>query len=112
MIAKGQVEKRTLKAHANLIYTTIMRQAGTQEKAILEGVMNAIDARATKCEIEVTPSKIIIRDDGKGFQQVSELMQSAVSILLASHGRAHVAGRVFVNHQEYTYTIHPRPASA
>lgn len=73
MIAKGQVEKRTLKAHANLIYTTIMRQAGTQEKAILEGVMNAIDARATKCEIEVTPSKIIIRDDGKGFQKREEI---------------------------------------
>ena len=37
-------ETRTLNAHNKLLFDVIRRQAGTLSKAILEGVMNSVDA--------------------------------------------------------------------
>ncbi len=66
-------EKRTFKMHARLLYDTIFSQAGTLSKAILEGVMNSVDAKATKCEIVLSDQSVRIIDDGMGFQSREEI---------------------------------------
>jgi len=53
----------------------IKRQAGSLLKAVLEGVMNAIDAGATKCEIPTSSTKVIIRDNGCGFQTAEQVKE-------------------------------------
>jgi len=59
--------------HENLLYSVIKDQAGSLWKAIIEGIMNAIDAGSSKCEIELTQQMLIIRDDGKGFASKKEI---------------------------------------
>jgi hypothetical protein len=66
-------EIRTLKMHSNLLYHTIMRQAGTIAKAVLEGIMNSVDAKATFCDIELTQDSLVIMDDGCGFKDSAEI---------------------------------------
>lgn len=66
-------QRRQLSAHPKLIFDTIARQAGSVEKAILEGVMNAVDAQATKCEVTLSPGRIDIQDDGEGFQTQQQI---------------------------------------
>lgn len=63
------------KQDPNLLRSTILRQAGTLWKAILEGVMNSVDASATRCDITITKEKVTIVDDGRGFQSEEELEQ-------------------------------------
>ena len=58
---------KQFKAHKNLLMDVIRRQAGTLGKAILEGVMNSVDAGATFCDIVLDPEIVIITDDGSGF---------------------------------------------
>lgn len=66
-------ETRRFGMHQNLLYDVILRQAGTLQKAILEGVMNAIDAGATTCEVDLETHRFAISDDGHGFQSRSEI---------------------------------------
>ncbi len=51
----------------------IERQAGTVAKSALEAVMNSIDAGATRIEVELTPKRLVIRDNGKGFKSEKEI---------------------------------------
>lgn len=72
-------EIRKFKMHPDLLFSVIKSQAGTQEKAILEAVMNAVDAGATKCEIKIDENGYSIVDDGKGFvsrQEVDEFFET------------------------------------
>lgn len=66
-------ERRTLKMHPRLLWDVIHRQAGTLSKAILEGVMNVVDAGGTRCEITLDRQSFSIVDDGKGFKDMSEI---------------------------------------
>jgi hypothetical protein len=66
-------EKRRFGMHQNLLYDVIMRQAGTLQKALLEGVMNSIDAGATSCRIELDTHRFSLCDDGHGFQSRKEI---------------------------------------
>lgn len=66
-------KKRSLGMHPNLLYDIIMRQAGTLQKAILEGVMNAIDAGATECRVNLGTHDFTIEDNGRGFQSEQEI---------------------------------------
>ena len=66
-------EKRRFGMHQNLLYDVILRQAGTLQKAILEGVMNAIDAGATRCDIFMDNYRFFVQDDGHGFQSRREI---------------------------------------
>lgn len=59
--------------HTRMLFDVIRRQAGTLGKAILEGVMNSIDARATQITITLTADKLIIKDNGVGFQGRAEI---------------------------------------
>lgn len=66
-------EQRDFRMHEKLLLDVIMRQAGSIEKAILEGVMNSIEAGATRVDITVTPRTVEITDDGKGFRDRREI---------------------------------------
>lgn len=66
-------EKRSLGMHPNLLYDVIMRQAGTLQKALLEGVMNAIDAGATECRLTLNSHRFIVEDNGRGIQTRQEI---------------------------------------
>jgi len=59
--------------HPRLLWDVIHRQAGSLSKAILEGVMNVVDAGGTKCEITIDRKSFSIIDDGKGFKDMSEI---------------------------------------
>ena len=59
--------------HQNLLRDVIERQAGTIDKAVLEQVMNLIEAGATRGDITITPKRIVVKDDGVGFQSREEI---------------------------------------
>ena len=60
--------------HQNLLRDVITKQAGTLDKAVLEGVMNLIEAKATKGEVTLNRTKLVIKDDGKGFETKDEVI--------------------------------------
>ncbi len=69
-------ERKHLKMHTKLLLDVIKRQAGTLHKAILEGVMNAIEAGATRVDVNFTETptpRLIIADTGKGIQTVADI---------------------------------------
>lgn len=65
--------KRAFQMHPKLLVDVIKRQAGSIQKAILEGVMNAIEAGASKVSVSIQPRKVVIDDDGKGFRSMEEI---------------------------------------
>lgn len=68
-----QAERRQMKMHPRLLWDVIHRQAGTLSKAILEGVMNSVDAGATRCDVTIDRETFSISDDGKGFANDEEI---------------------------------------
>jgi hypothetical protein len=67
------MEQRKLRMHEDLLYSVIQRQAGTLGKAVLEGVMNSIDADAKECAVTLDNNVLTIKDDGKGFAGIAEV---------------------------------------
>lgn len=51
----------------NIINHLITHQAGTPNKALMELVMNSIDAGATRIDIEATDRTFCVKDNGAGF---------------------------------------------
>lgn len=72
-MAKSLVETRKFRMHPDLLYSVIKAQAGTHEKALLEAVMNAVDAGASQCEIILDEKGYVITDNGKGFSNRTEI---------------------------------------
>ena len=66
-------EQHEFQMHPNLLKDVITRQAGTISKAVLEGVMNSIEAGATKVEIELRAAYLTISDDGRGFTDKTQV---------------------------------------
>ncbi len=66
-MSQPTAERRALRMHPKLLWDVITKQAGTIEKAILEGVMNSVDAGASKVEVTLTEDRFTLKDDGKGF---------------------------------------------
>ena len=64
---------KRLVPHENLLYDVILRQAGTLSKAILEGVMNSVDAGGTRIDVTLSANQIVISDDGVGFKNEKEI---------------------------------------
>lgn len=67
------MEQRKFSVHPDIIYHLIVAQAGSLAKAALECVMNSIDAGARRIDIDITRTKIHIRDDGQGFRSRQEI---------------------------------------
>jgi hypothetical protein len=70
---KSVEQLRQFRMHPDLLFSVIKAQAGTHEKALLEAVMNAVDAGATECVLEVDEKGYIIKDNGKGFSSKQEI---------------------------------------
>ncbi|MFZ3481876.1 ATP-binding protein [Sphingomonas sp. 3-13AW] len=75
MTNSKSAERRTFVMHPNLLFDVITKQAGTLQKAILEGVMNGVDAGATRIDISIDTGRVIISDNGKGFTDRHEIEQ-------------------------------------
>ena len=58
-----------------LLVSVIKAQAGSLSKALLEGVMNSIDAAATRVDLSLTADRFTIVDNGKGFSSKEEILQ-------------------------------------
>jgi hypothetical protein len=58
-----------------MIFNLIKGQAGSLSKAVLENIMNSIDALAKAVFIVIDRHKIIIVDDGHGFRSREEIEQ-------------------------------------
>ena len=67
------MERRSLKMHPDLLMQVIKGQAGTASKAILEAVMNSIDAGSTRVDLRVDARGFSVVDDGKGFIDRNEI---------------------------------------
>jgi len=57
-----------------IIRSLIKEQASTFEKAIAELVMNAIDAGASRIDIDLTANGFRVTDDGRGFASRDEIL--------------------------------------
>jgi hypothetical protein len=66
-------DTRDFQQHPQLVLDIFRRQAGSLWKALLEGEMNGIDARASRIDITLDRDKFTIEDNGCGFQSQEEL---------------------------------------
>ena len=57
----------------NLLVSVIKSQAGTLSKALVEGVMNSIDAGAKRVDITLDKEHFTIKDKGKGFSSRQDI---------------------------------------
>jgi hypothetical protein len=73
--AASQQESRQFRMHPDLLFSVIKAQAGTLSKALLELVMNSIDAGCSKVDITLGRKSVMIEDDGKGFGRRDEIDQ-------------------------------------
>lgn len=71
----------------NLLVSVIRSQAGTLTKALLEGVMNSLDAGATRVDITLDTHSFSIADNGRGFASEEE-----VRLWFGRFGTPHQAG--------------------
>lgn len=58
-----------------LLWSVIENQAGSAEKALLEAIMNAVDAGATRCDITLNETGYTVQDDGGGFKSREDIEQ-------------------------------------
>lgn len=68
-----KTEQRTFTMHPHLLFDVIRRQAGSLDQAVREGVMNAVDARATRINLKITTSEIVLEDNGTGFKNRKQI---------------------------------------
>lgn len=71
--AQAAFERQTFTVSPHIIYSLIKAQAGTLAKAVLECIMNSVDAGATSLQISVTSTGLEVIDDGKGFRSREEI---------------------------------------
>lgn len=67
-------EIRNFTVHPHILFSVIQSQAGTLAKALLEGVMNSIDAGASRITVHIDKETFSVRDDGRGFQSREEIL--------------------------------------
>jgi hypothetical protein len=70
---EGNAERRNFNVHPAIIWSLVHNQAVGLSKALQELAQNAVDAGASKCEITMSPTSIVVTDDGKGFASRSEI---------------------------------------
>src|SRR5690606_1173845 len=75
VITRAMAEKTKFTIHAALIRSQIMNQGGSIDKAILEAVMNSIDAGATDIVVTLDESTFSVRDNGKGLGTKSQIRE-------------------------------------
>lgn len=73
--------------HPELLRSVIKKQAGSLDKALLEGIMNSIDAGAQRVNVTIEPLRVTINDDGRGFRDADEVRE-----FFATFGTPHTDG--------------------
>lgn len=73
-VASDTGERRALQLHHAILKDIVFRQAGSREKAVLEGVTNSVDAGALKIEVSIDKDGLVIQDDGRGFASREEIV--------------------------------------
>ncbi|MGC0155254.1 ATP-binding protein [Chromobacterium vaccinii] len=69
-------ERRGFAVHPSIIKTLIHEQAGSVVKAMAELIMNAVDAGASRIDLQVEEDgQFVLRDDGHGFDSREEIEQ-------------------------------------
>lgn len=81
------MERRAFRMDPALLWSVIKSQAGTLSKAMMEGVMNALDAGSTRCDITVDTLGYRIVDDGRGFSDRQTIVD-----FFETFGKPHVPG--------------------
>ena len=76
--------------HPALIYSLITQQASGAPKALLELIMNCVDAEATRIDVELTPQGYVIADNGKGFKDLDQ-----ITSFFGTFGTPHADGDAF-----------------
>lgn len=87
MPSTAKLERREFRMAPALLWSVIDSQAGSAEKALLEAIMNAVDAGATRCDITLNETGYTVRDDGGGFKAREEIEQ-----FFETFGTPHVDG--------------------
>ena len=90
------VETHEFRLHQRILVDIIKRQAGTPQKALLEGVMNCVDAGATEITLTIDFRRAVIQDNGQGFeneQVIAESFGQFGTPYTAAESRQHTYGR-------------------
>lgn len=89
-------ELREFKISKNMIMHTIENQAGSIEKALLECIMNGVDAKANTIKIFIHDNGVnySIEDNGHGFRTKEEILK-CFEILGFDHGTAEENDRIY-----------------
>lgn len=69
------LEQRSFAIDPALLYSVIESQAGTLEKALLEGVMNSVDAGSSRVQVTLDKERFNLRDNGRGFRSRDEILK-------------------------------------
>lgn len=76
---------RSIKVGPGVAMHLIHSQAGTLGKAILEFIMNSVDAQASRVDISIDTNNVIIDDDGIGFDGLKAIKE-LFEVLCFDHG--------------------------
>lgn len=69
----ASTQRREFRLDRHALTSIIQAQAGSLHKALLEAVANALDAGASRVKVDLTPTRVVIEDDGKGFSSMEEI---------------------------------------
>lgn len=83
-------ENHEFKIHPAIIFSLITAQASGVEKAILELVMNSVDAGATRIDVTLDQNGFVVADNGRGFADMQ-----AIESCFGVFGLPHAAGDAF-----------------
>jgi hypothetical protein len=83
----GIVETIEFTVDNDIIHSLISRQAGTLAKALLEAIMNSIDAGSTRVSVQLGATGFSVSDDGRGFRSAEE-----IKTWFAVFGKRHTPG--------------------
>lgn len=82
-----QTSQQKFNIHPAVIFSLLTKQASGVPKALLELVMNSVDAGASRIDIEINEKGYIVADNGRGFKDIEEIKN-----MFGVFGQPHVAG--------------------
>lgn len=85
-----KTENHEFQIHPSIIYSLITAQASGVEKALLELVMNSVDAGATRIDVTLDRHGFVVADNGQGFADMQ-----AIESCFGVFGLPHAEGDAF-----------------
>jgi hypothetical protein len=68
-------ETRAFTLHPEMVNAIITKQSGSAQKALLELVMNSVDAGATSVSLDLNSNGFVLADNGKGMASREEILK-------------------------------------